>query len=189
MKGSCNRFAAIVQAHNKALKLSQCQSKSRDRCYQEDRFRSNPFEFARRICGRPSDEVKPTFSPDQCLDFFQKEYSRNNCKYQDLPNWVREFYSKHVIKNSLIEFSMAVITPQLVKRALRKCSSNSRPGANGLTYKHLKHLPSVHHVLATLYTKILLTKPVCPNSWCVGKIILIHKAGSNSNPKTSDPSQ
>ena len=179
-------FMALVRAHNKAHVLARKQNRSRDRCYNESKFRSNPFEFSKRICSQPASNVKPSFSSNQCLDFFRSEYSADNCHYQFLPNWVEKYFESHTTNTSQ-EFNMEVITPQLVKKVLRKCSSKSTPGANGLAYSHLKHLPSVHHVLATLYTKILLSNPVCPKSWCVGKIILIHKRGDCSNPRHFRP--
>ena len=65
---------------------------------------------------------------------------------------------------------------------LKRCKSNSTPGPDGITYHHLKKLPSAHHFLATLYTKILTTSQQCLPAWGSGKIILIHKKGDNSSP-------
>ena len=69
---------------------------------------------------------------------------------------------------------------------LRKCSSNSTPGANGISYYHLKQLPCTHLFLATLYSKILHSQHKCP-SWCIGKMILLHKKGPENNPANYQP--
>ena len=40
-------------------------------------------------------------------------------------------------------------------RTLKRCSMHSAPGMDGITCYHLHHLPSSHHVLATLFNKLL----------------------------------
>ena len=82
---------------------------------------------------------------------------------------------------------MSPIAPGIIKQALRKCSSKSAPGCNGISYYHLKHLPSCHHFLATLFSRILLEEHSCPSSWCVGKIILSYKSGTRSDPGSFQP--
>ena len=54
-------------------------------------------------------------------------------------------------------------------------------------YYHLKQLPCTHLFLATLYSKILLTQHKCPSSWCIGKMILLHKKGPEHNPANYRP--
>jgi len=85
------------------------------------------------------------------------------------------------------EFDISPITPGAIKGMLKRCKSNSTPGPDGITYHHLKKLPSAHHFLATLYTKILTTSQQCPPAWGSGKIILIHKKGDNSSPANYRP--
>ena len=40
---------------------------------------------------------------------------------------------------------MSPIVPKLVKATLKKCSLSSAPGSDGITYLHLRKLPSAHH--------------------------------------------
>ena len=54
-------------------------------------------------------------------------------------------------------------------------------------YYHLKQLPCTHLILATLYSKILLTQHKCPPSWCIGKMILLHKKGPEHNTANYRP--
>ena len=58
---------------------------------------------------------------------------------------------------------------------------------DGITYFHLKKLPSCHNFLATLYSKILLQSHSAPTSWCQGKTILLYKKGDASLPKNFRP--
>ena len=70
---------------------------------------------------------------------------------------------------------------------MRNCSSKSSPGVDGISYSLLKRLPSCHHFLATLYSKILLGINEAPPIWCSGKIILIYKKGDTSSPGNFRP--
>ena len=47
-----------------------------------------------------------------------------------------------------IPFDLLAITPGNVKRVLAKRSSNSSPGDNGITYHHLKMMPSIYPLLS-----------------------------------------
>ena len=84
-------------------------------------------------------------------------------------------------------FDLSPITPGIVKRTLMKRSSNSSPGEDGITYHHLKKLPSTHHFLATLFSKILLEKPKAPEVWCEARIKLVFKDGDDNNPANFRP--
>ena len=57
--------------------------------------------------------------------------------------------------------------------------SSSAPGHDKISYFHLKQLPSCHHFLATLFSKILLQTHSSP-SWCSASMILVHKNGDAS---------
>ena len=79
------------------------------------------------------------------------------------------------------------VLPRHVKAALKRCSSNSKPGANGISYYHLKNLPCTHLFLASLYSKVLLLSNAAPPSWCMGNIVLTDKDGPNSDPSNFRP--
>lgn len=70
---------------------------------------------------------------------------------------------------------------------LKKCSSTSSPGADGISYAHMKEVASCHHFLATLYSKILCDSQEAPYLWCSGKMILIHKKVETSIPSNFRP--
>ena len=80
------------------------------------------------------------------------------------------------------EFDLGVIKPKDVKAVINGKSSRSAPGPDGITYGILKKLPCVHHILATLYNK-LLSDPTPPSLWTHAKVILLHKKNSTDNPE------
>ena len=77
--------------------------------------------------------------------------------------------------------------PSIIKKVLRKRSSSSSPGDDGITYHHLKMMPLTHHFLATLFSKVLLCSHVPPILWTHAEIILIHKKGDTTDPANFRP--
>ena len=61
--------------------------------------------------------------------------------------------------------------------------SASAPGPDAFTYGVLKHLPATHHLLATIYSKILLESPSPPMLWQQSNVSLIYKRNETSVPK------
>ena len=55
-----------------------------------------------------------------------------------------------------VPFDMSPIRPKDVKATLKHSNKNSSPGPDGISYKMLLNLEGCHHVLATLYTKVLI---------------------------------
>ena len=84
-------------------------------------------------------------------------------------------------------FDLSPITPGLVKNVLKKRSSNSSPGDDGITYHHLKKVPSCHHFLSTLFSKILLQSRSAPSVWCKAKIKLLFKGVDPKLPENVCP--
>ena len=94
-----------------------------------------------------------------------------------MPVWVSECLPK--CDSSL--FNVDSITPCLVKSTLKHCSMQSAPGLDVITYYHLYYLPSSHHILATLFNK-LLEAETSPPLWGSVRIKLIYKAGNPDDP-------
>lgn len=82
-----------------------------------------------------------------------------------------------------ISFNTSVIKPKDIKDILWKKKATSAPGDDGLMYGLLKHLPLTHHLMATIFTKLLLVDPLPPESWSQSKAVLIHKAGETEKPE------
>ena len=82
---------------------------------------------------------------------------------------------------------MSPITPNTVRKILKGANKSSSPGEDSITYHHLWKLPSTHHFLATLFSKILLDSQSAPQQWCTGIIKLIYKDGTPEDPKNFRP--
>ena len=128
--------------------------------------------------------MKPVFPKSACYNYFQSQCSCPSGAYQGLPEWIPQIMPTPDIEAG---FDCSPITPCQVKSILRKCSSSSTPGPDSISYFHLWQLPSCHHFLATLYSKILQGKQPGPKSWYSGRIILIHKSGNPSLPSNFRP--
>ena len=59
-------------------------------------------------------------------------------------------------KEELLPFDLSPITPGTIRRTLWNRSSSSTPGNDGISYHHLKNMPSTHNFLATLFSKYSL---------------------------------
>ena len=77
---------------------------------------------------------------------------------------------------------MDPFTLKSIRNLIKSKSNNSSPGPDGITYGLLKKLPCTHHVLATLYSK-LLKSPNPPSTWGNSKITLIFKKGETDDPR------
>jgi hypothetical protein len=71
------------------------------------------------------------------------------------------------------------ITQPLITKSLNWFPQIPTRGHGGISYAILKKLPCIHHILATLYNKLLI-HPVPPSTWTSSKITLIYKKGEAS---------
>ena len=101
-----------------------------------------------------------------------------NCTCTQLPQWVVDIMEVLVD----VPFDCSPILSRYIKATLMRCSSNSKPGVNGISYFHLQRPPCTHIFLALLYSMVLLHNHTTPPTWCIGKITLIHKDGPTSDP-------
>ena len=151
---------------------------------QEKSFRNNPWTFAKSVCEGSDARVAPQFSADSALNYFSATCSNHSSHYESLPSWISEVMP---LEDPVEEFEMTPIVPKMIKKILQKCSPSSSPGSDGITYLHLRKLPSSHHFLATLYSKIIFESQMPPPSWCVGELALIYKSGSANDPANFRP--
>ena len=173
-----------VQLHNQVKKASERATTSRAARKQECAFRKNPWTFDKSVC-QPRQDAKPSFTMEVGLVHFRSTFQDSNGpRYSSLPTWVLEAMPRPEI---VTEFNISHVTPSLIKRFLRKLPNASAPGPDRISYLHLKKLPSTHHFLATLFSKIILTNHRSPSNWCKGILRLIHKGGDTESPENFRP--
>ena len=85
------------------------------------------------------------------------------------------------IQQVLSAWTQGPIRPRDIRKLLNSKKPTSAPGPDGLMYGMLRKLPSTHHILATLFTKLIFTGEP-PKSWSKSTVTLIHKAGDTDDP-------
>ena len=95
---------------------------------------------------------EPTFSKEEALNYFSNSFSSEHFKYSSLPDWV---YTAFQPPNITEEFDLFPITPSIIKRLLKRYKNPLAPGMDKITYGQMRNLPTCHHFLGTLYTKIM----------------------------------
>ena len=135
--------------------------------------------------------IDPNFSASDAYNHFAVTFDGSNFRYNTpdqpgLPKWVQDIMPPPELEE-MTPFSLSPITPGKVKRVLMKRSSNSSPGDDGITYHHLKKMPSTHRFLAALFSKILCEEHVSPDVWCEARIKLIFKGGDSKSPANFRP--
>ncbi len=76
---------------------------------------------------------------------------------------------------------MGPVRPRDIREIVSKKSSTSAPGPDGMLYGFIKKLPSTHHILATLFSKLLVSGDP-PEDWSNSNVSLIYKSGEMDNP-------
>ena len=170
--------AKAVRIHAFLLKRTREKDEKGAIRKQEKAYRKNFFSFAKDACNGTLDteRVKPKFSNKEAFDFYQDRYANpGDIDFTKL-DW---FVS---VPEPTQSYDRSAIRPGDVKRILKNKSPNTAPGEDGLLYGVLAKLPSIHHFLATLYSKIN-ESCVAPESWATSLVVLAYKAGDEADPR------
>ena len=190
-----NRLKKVAQASGaqedrklmfRAIKAVSCLKKEikrrqhqKDAFHQESLYRRNFFRFAKLATNGQlgKRQMEPSFSKRDADVHYWKTYE--SCQSPVERDWT--WFPR--IKTPSVPFDLSPVTPAIVKATLKRANSNGAAGFDGISFSLLTKLPSIHHILATLFTKVLQFG--CPpSSWSQAKIKLIHKGG----PSTCSPS-
>ena len=173
-----------MRAHNKVQKECSKLSDMRENRRHEKAFKSNPWHYSKQLLKENTSVNQMSCTTDEAYAYFSGIAKDDD--YAGFPSWINMVINiPH--GESLNEFDMSPITPRMIKNILKKRSSSSSSGEDGITHHHLKMLPSTHHFMATLFSKILLHSHTPPSSWCHAKVITIYKNGDPSNPANFRP--
>ncbi len=150
--------------------------------FQEKQFNKNKFKFAKEIVKGSfgKEPVKPAFSEQKSNQHYPSTYSHpRQINLPDL-HWFPPILTGPEIE-SFMPFDCSHFRPRDVRSVLANSNKKSAPGPDGVSYSVLHKLDSCHHILATLFTKVLMTG--CPpSSWSESVVKLIHKKGDSSDP-------
>ena len=147
----------------------------------EKLYRQNFWKFAKQCCSGLLDneagiQESPTFSKEVADQYYSARYSSVDPIDLSSASWF-----SYIPVPQEVTFNLSPIRPKDVKEVLAKKSPTSAPGPDGLMYGLLRKLPSTHHFMATLFTKVLASGEP-PESWSKSKVTLIHKAGATTEP-------
>ena len=144
---------------------------------QEKAYRKDFFSFAKDACNGTLGEerVQPQFSVEEANIFFPGRYSTPTVLDINKLDWMVS------PPPPAIPYNQSAIRPSQVKNILKSKAPNKSPGEDGLLYGVLLRLPSIHHVLATLFTRTNESN-LAPASWATSSVILAHKGGDPKDP-------
>ncbi|CAG9562382.1 unnamed protein product [Danaus chrysippus] len=149
-----------------------------DRAKQEVDFDKNPFEYSKTIFKKERGQLLLT--NDQIYDHFKSTY--------EVPKSVRLYTDPNEQKPEIPHIDFHGIPPTLdeISSHIKRKSSKSTPGPDGIPYIVFKKCPSVRKHLLNIYGKIWSRKQI-PE--CFGKAIfvLIPKKDPVTDPKDTRP--
>ena len=125
--------------------------------------------------------VVPTFTDLHTNTYFPFKYGNPHPADLQALNWF-PYLPKHDEDFSVQPFNLDPVRSKDVKATLSKKSATSAPGPDGIMYGILRKLPATHHILATIFTKLLNTWDP-PQSWSNSFVTLIYKAGDTTDPQ------
>ena len=149
-------FRAALKAVSDLRKAERKRELMKTSHHQEEMFFKNKWEFSKKATQGTLDKVpeNPSFSKADADIFYPETYSQAKTVDLSQLNWFPNLPTDPTNEN-FKEFSLDPIRPKDVKNTLKNCNKNSSPGPDGISYKILLKLPVTHHLLATLYNKVL----------------------------------
>ena len=145
--------------------------------HQENLYQKNRWDFAKKVTKGTlhQDQKFPSFRKTDADHFYPTTYSLPKVIQVEDLNWF-PMVPRVPQDPGYTQFNLEPIKPRDVRSVLKNANQKSSPGPDGIPYSVLYKFHSTHHILATLYNKILVSG-VSPRSWSESVIKLIHKKG------------
>jgi len=170
-------FYKALRTYNVLNRNRQKSDKLKCSKHQESLFQDNFWNFSKSVCNGTfgKEQTVPNFDQSIANQYYPGKYSVP----QPLNNQALHWYPE--ITAPQHNFDLNPILPKHVRQIIKDKSNSSSPGPDGISYGILKKLPCLHHILATLYNKVLKTG-IPPSMWAKSKITLIYKKGAATDP-------
>ena len=142
----------------------------------------NKFKFAKEIVNDTfgKDTVKPAFSEQVGNLHYPNTYSQPKEIHLPDLHWFPPILASP-LDDGFVPFENGPFRPRDVRSVLKSSNKKSAPGPDGVSYSVLLKLESTHHLLATLFTKVL-AMGCPPPSWSESVVKLLHKKGDPADP-------
>ena len=148
---------------------------------QERQYKRNFFKFAKTVTKGEygKEQIEPTFTKDTADEFYKDKYSKEIPIDLDKLDWFPP------VNPPKEPYNLDPYTPEDIKDALKQKTQTSAPGDDKILYAYLSKLPSIHKLLATLFTLIRDTGEA-PAVWGLSKIVLIPKSDNINHENPCD---
>lgn len=177
------RFRDAVRTVNFLVRKAKQKDEEQSIRSQEHLYRKNFWQFCGKAVNGTLGEIpqEPAFTKEKADGFYPTTYGVPRLINFNHLDWFPSIPTTRSTEDSQ-EFNLHPIRPREVREALKKCNKQSAPGADGIGYDILNKLPSLQHILATLYSKVLeFGSP--PRSWSESLVKIINKKGDPGDPK------
>lgn len=181
-----------IEFHNCLKAINNLRKKERDKeiakksQHQEKLFNKNRWDFSRKVCrgelGKQEPEVG--FNLGTADTYYRNTYS-SPVPLDISPDGPLHWFPSiqiHPESETFVPFNCSPFRPKDIKKVLKNSSLKSSPGPDGIPYSILFKFDCLHHILSTLYSKVL-SMGCPPSSWSESIVKLIYKKGPTDNPQ------
>ena len=173
-------FIQALRAYSEISRKVNHSQRVRAQAKHEKSFRRDFHEYVSRELGNSRSNVQPGPNTRDTVTQSLKEI------YDPVQNSEYNYDWWTPYEDPVVEFDLSPITPKDVKKAVSRMKNFSSPGLDGIQPIVIKKLPAVHHILATLFNKLVSTSQV-PPSWQQGIMLFIFKKGDTQDIRNYRP--
>ena len=154
---------------------------NRNAAREEKHLTTNFWDFSKKLINGSLYEAAttPSFTKETADTYYTSKYQTSTNTDISKLSWIPKPQPGGSVTPT--PFNTNPIRPTDVKGALRRKSSNSSPGPDGVYYGMLKKLSCTHHFMATLFTKVMQSG-IPPSNWTRSKVSLLYKSGDSTDP-------
>ena len=175
-------FHEACKAVSELKKKEKHKEDQKSAAFQEKKFNKNKYKFAKEIVQGTfgAESVNARFDQRKADQFFPTTYSTPRDLHLPDLHWFPPtlLTPEH---DTFQPFDTSPFRPRDLRKVLKAANKTSAPGPDGITFGVLLKLEATHHILATLYSKVL-AMGTPPSSWGESVVKLIHKKGDASEP-------
>ena len=169
-------YLKLVRLHNKSRRNDLRKKRKKDAAKEQRNFKSNPYEYGKKLLSDTKQAGEPTFSREDAGTFFKKEYSDRNRGKTFEP-----LSGLPTAQRPKVEFNLDAPTKEEFDQKLKTRRNKSSPGPNGVPYMVYKRCCRLSNTLFEIMVE-LWEKKMIPQDWTIGESILIAKSQDYSDP-------
>ena len=170
-----------LKHYNFLLKQNKDKEDSDEVREQERQYKRNFHKYAKNVTKGVygKDPLRPTFTKSTADHIYTEKYSKELLVDINKLDWFTK------VQEPQVPYDMSPYTTEDVTKTLKLKNQTSAPGDDQILYAYLTKLPSIHPLLATLFTHIRDTGEA-PKAWGRSNVILIPKGEDIDQNNPSD---